>query len=720
MDSFTQRPDLPGEIYDIESLIEAASRLSPTSTERRDIQRSRAARRGESEQDFLRRYKSAYGEDFNQDYDKELGYKVLDNTDPAFQQGEDRPITEQEQFQLDRSGRKEFGSKTHQDKFKVLSRVGPPVFGERGIFGNFDKRTGQKIYDDNFTNYSSETNRAHSNEALKRLESMYPGALQAQSGNPEVDALATRLLVQAYPEIALQRERQEGQRQRAQSESENVNLIAALRQELQQRPVVSSGLSDLPDFVRAQDLGATYEPAKFRPQYLAPTEAMAAGPAPSQDSPTNIPVGKVRPWVLERMLYGNDMFDPIVEKPNFEGVAIQSQLNRLQSGLQGLVSQSDYKLNPALQRIADTGPRSMAEVQYLLDKTFEINESLPKPKKAVKPNGNGKKQVPSSAKGVDEALSLLGIKTAIPNLAQALYMLNEAQRPRVTATSGGQPVTTAATLRYIRRDNLPKQTTVDIEGNSLPLNRFGRTPVKSAPRTNSYGVPVAANFRLAAYKAGEPAAGAALTGEVMQPGQDAFLRRMANSLEGPLGYPIPKTGERYSRPGLKVEKDGSRSGTIITNPLKMRLDMLAKGQGQYYDTSLGIRRSHAQILKERSERNRNTPTDALGMIKDYSSYESDAPYAESQRQRDMDSYLEPIIERAAYGTGTPTGMGGYTTTVGTTAGLQAAAPALMRPQMLNPETGKPFNPRSGFGGRARRGIPTIRGGRMPRMGGLGY
>ena len=96
MDSFTQRPDLPGEIYDIASLIEAASKLSPTSGERRDIQRSRAARRGESEQDFLRRYKSAYGEDFNQDYDKELGYKVLDNTDPAFQQGEDRPITQQE------------------------------------------------------------------------------------------------------------------------------------------------------------------------------------------------------------------------------------------------------------------------------------------------------------------------------------------------------------------------------------------------------------------------------------------------------------------------------------------------------------------------------------------------------------------------------------------------------------------------------------------------
>ena len=86
----------------------------------------------------------------------------------------------------------------------------------------------------------------------------------------------------------------------------------------------------------------------------------------------------------------------------------------------------------------------------------------------------------------------------------------------------------------------------------------------------------------------------------------------------------------------------------------------------------------------------------------------------------MDSYLAPIIERAAYGTGTPTGMGGYTTTVGTTAGLQAAAPALMRPQMLNPETGKPFKPPSGFGGRARRGVPTVRGGRIPRMGGLGY
>ena len=103
------------------------------------------------------------------------------------------------------------------------------MFGERGIFGNFNKRTGQQIYDDNFTNYSSETNRAHTNEALKRLESMYPGALQAQSGNPEVDALATRLLVQSYPEIALQREREEGQRQRAQSESENVNLFVKYR-----------------------------------------------------------------------------------------------------------------------------------------------------------------------------------------------------------------------------------------------------------------------------------------------------------------------------------------------------------------------------------------------------------------------------------------------------------------------------------------------------------
>ena len=717
MDSFTQRPDLPGEIYDIESLIEAASKLSPTSAERRDIQRSRAARRGESEQDFLRRYKSAYDEDFNQDYDRELGYKVLDNTDPAFQQGEDRPITEQEKFQLQRSGRKEFGSKTHQDKFKVLSRVGPPVFGERGIFGDFDKRTGKKKYDDEFTNYSSETNKAHSNEALKRLESMYPGALQAQSGNPEVDALATRLMVQAYPEIALQREREESQRLRAQSESENVNLIAALRQELQERPVVSSGLSDLPDFVRAQDLGATYEPARFRPQYLDPTEAMAAGPAPSQDSPTNIPVGKIRPWVLERMLYGNDMFGPIVENPNFEGVAIQSQLDRLQSGLQGLVAQSNYKLNPALQRIADTGPRSMAEVQYLLDKTFEINESLPKPKKAVKPNGNGKRVAASAEKGVDEALSLLGIKKAIPNLAQALYMLNEAQRPRVTTTSGGQPVTTEATLRFIRRDNLPKQTTVDIVGNSLPLMRFGRTALQQAPKMR-YGVPVAANFRKAAANIGDSSAGATLTGEVVESGQDAFLRRMADSLEGPLGYTIPKTGERYSRPGLKVEPDGSRSGQIITNESKIKEYMEAKRQDEYIDTSIGIRKSHRDIKNERERLAQRRPT--YGPIKDFSAFESDPPYAESQRQRDMDSYLAPIIERAAYGTGTPTGMGGYTTTVGTTAGLQAAAPALMRPQMLNPETGKPFNPPSGFGGRARRGIPTIRGGRIPRMGGLGY
>ena len=403
MDSFTQRPDLPGEIYDIESLIEAASKLSPTSSERRDIQRSRAARRGESELDFLRRYKSEYGEDFNQDYDRELGYKVLDNTDPAFRQAAERPITEQERFQLQRSGRKEFGSKTHQDKFKVLSRVGPPVFGERGMPTGID----------GYTNYSSETNKAHAYETLKRLESTYPGALQAQSGNPEVDALASRLMVQAYPKVAIQRERDEAQRLRAQSESENINLISALRQEVQERPVVSSGLSDLPDFVRAQDLGATYEPAKFRPQFLDPTEAMAAGPAPSQDSPTNIPVGKIRPWVLERMLYGNNMFDPIVENPNFQGVAIQSQLNRLQSGLQELVGKSNYKLNPALQRIADTGPRSMAEVQYLLDKTFEINESLPKPYKPVKPNGNGKRVVASAEKGVDEALSLLGIKLSL-------------------------------------------------------------------------------------------------------------------------------------------------------------------------------------------------------------------------------------------------------------------------------------------------------------------
>lgn len=708
MDSFTQRPDLPGEIYDIESLIEAASKLSPTSSERRDIQRSRAARRGESEQDFLRRYQSEYGEDFNQDYDRELGYEVLDNTDPAFRQAAERPITEQERFQLQRSGRKEFGSKTHQDKFKVLSRVGPPVFGERGMPTGID----------GYTNYSSETNKAHAYETLKHLERTYPGALQAQSGNPEVDALASRLMVQAYPKVAIQRERDEAQKLRARSEGENVNLITALRQELQERPVVSSGLSDLPDFVRAQDLGATYEPAKFRPQFLDPTEAMAAGPAPSQDSPTNIPVGKIRPWVLERMLYGNDMFDPIVENPNFQGVAIQSQLNRLQSGLQELVGKSNYKLNPALQRIADTGPRSMAEVQYLLDKTFEINESLPKPYKPVKPNGNGKRVAASAEKGVDEALSLLGIKTAIPNLAQALYMLNEAQRPRRTATSGGQPVTTEATLRYIRRDNLPKQTTVNIEGNSLPLTRVGRATIDFAPRANSYKVPVAANFRKAAANIGDSSAGATLIGEVVESGQDAFLRRMADSLEGPLGYKIPNTGVRYSRPGLKVEPDGSRSGRIITSESGIEEYMKAKRQHKYIDTSIGIRKSHRDIKNERESLAQRRPT--YGPIKDFSAFESDPPYAESQRQRDMDSYLAPIIERAAYGTGTPTGMGGYTTTVGTTAGLQAAAPALMRPQMLNPETGKPFKPPSGFGGRARRGVPTVRGGRIPRMGGLGY
>ena len=220
MDSFTQRPDLPGEIYDIESLIEAASKLSPISSERRDIQRARRARRQRegsvSLQDTDKYLRTGDAERDRQlrDIDRAEGLRSASNLEVAQAVAENtsgmrfRDGVYGDEFsgkalrqQEDDAQRAADAAKDYKNKLEKYEQLKRPGAGDQ-YYSESDRSAAERAYEAtgksrgySYGNtYSPEASRIAANEIVKRfnigpnlppqLQGQYPTIAQQLTAQP--------------------------------------------------------------------------------------------------------------------------------------------------------------------------------------------------------------------------------------------------------------------------------------------------------------------------------------------------------------------------------------------------------------------------------------------------------------------------------------------------------------------------------------------------------